>query len=130
MTATSVTPVTLLTGFLGSGKTTLLNRILGHPAAGDCAVIVNEFGPVAIDHALVRTASENVVLLPSGCVCCQVAGDLVQAMRDLYFKRAAGEIPDFRRRSSKPPGSPTRRRSCARSSNFRWWPRATRSPAS
>ena len=97
MTATSVTPVTLLTGFLGSGKTTLLNRLLRHPATGDCAVIVNEFGPVAIDHALVRTASENVVLLPSGCVCCQVAGDLVQAMRDLYFKRAAGEIPAFRR---------------------------------
>jgi G3E family GTPase len=97
MTATSVTPVTLLTGFLGSGKTTLLNRLVAHPAAGDCAVIVNEFGPVAIDHALVRTASENIVLLPSGCICCQVAGDLVQAMRDLYFKRAAGEVPDFRR---------------------------------
>ncbi|MBK6981714.1 MAG: GTP-binding protein [Betaproteobacteria bacterium] len=97
MTATTVTPVTLLTGFLGSGKTTLLNRLLAHPASGDCAVIVNEFGPVAIDHALVRTASENIVLLPSGCVCCQVAGDLVQAMRDLYFKRAAGEIPAFRR---------------------------------
>jgi G3E family GTPase len=97
MTATTVTPVTLLTGFLGSGKTTLLNRLLGHPAAADCAVIVNEFGPVAIDHALVRTASENVVLLPSGCICCQVAGDLVQAMRDLYFKRAGGEIPAFRR---------------------------------
>ena len=97
MAATSVTPVTLLTGFLGSGKTTLLNRLLAHPAAGDCAVIVNEFGPVAIDHALVRTASENIVLLPSGCICCQVAGDLVQAMRDLYFKRAAGEVPAFRR---------------------------------
>lgn len=97
MTATSLTPVTILTGFLGSGKTTLLNRLVRHPAAGDCAVIVNEFGPVAIDHALVRTASENVVLLPSGCVCCQVAGDLVQAMRDLYYRRAAGEVPEFRR---------------------------------
>jgi G3E family GTPase len=97
MTATSVTPVTILTGFLGSGKTTLLNRLLAHPAAGDCAVIVNEFGPVAVDHALVRTASENIVLLPSGCICCQVAGDLVQAVRDLYFKRAAGEVPAFRR---------------------------------
>ena len=83
MAATAVTPVTLLTGFLGSGKTTLLNRLLRDPAAADSAVIVNEFGPVAIDHALVRTASENVVLLPSGCVCCQVAGDLVQALRDL-----------------------------------------------
>ncbi len=97
MTATAVTPVTLLTGFLGSGKTTLLNRLLRDPAAADSAVIVNEFGPVAIDHALVRTASENVVLLPSGCVCCRVAGDLVQALRDLYFRRASGEIPPFRR---------------------------------
>lgn len=97
MTATVVTPVTILTGFLGSGKTTLLNRLLRDPGAADTAVIVNEFGPVAIDHALVRTASENVVLLPSGCVCCQVAGDLVQALRDLYFKRANGEVPPFRR---------------------------------
>ena len=97
MTATAVTPVTVLTGFLGSGKTTLLNRLLRDPAAADSAVIVNEFGPVAIDHALVRTASENVVLLPSGCVCCRVAGDLVQALRDLYFKRARGEVPPFRR---------------------------------
>jgi G3E family GTPase len=97
MTATAVIPVTLLTGFLGSGKTTLLNRLVAHPAAGDCAIIVNEFGAVAIDHALVRSASENIVLLPSGCVCCQVAGDLVQAMRDLHFRRAAGEIPAFGR---------------------------------
>lgn len=97
MTATPVTPVTLLTGFLGSGKTTLLNRLLGHPASGECAVIVNEFGPVAIDHALVRTASENVVLLPGGCVCCRVSGDFVQAMRELHFLRAEGRVPAFRR---------------------------------
>jgi G3E family GTPase len=97
MTASAVTPVTLLTGFLGSGKTTLLNRLLRDPAAADSAVIVNEFGPVAIDHALVRSASENVVILPSGCVCCQVAGDLVQSLRELYFKRASGEVPPFRR---------------------------------
>jgi len=95
--ASPVTPVLVLTGFLGSGKTTLLNRLLTDPAAADTAVIVNEFGPVAIDHALVRTASENIVLLPSGCVCCRVAGDLVQALRDLHFKRAAGEVPAFAR---------------------------------
>jgi G3E family GTPase len=97
MTATALTPVTLLTGYLGSGKTTLLNRVLRDPAFADCAVLVNEFGAVPIDHLLVREASENIVVLANGCVCCSVAGDLVQALRDLYFKRAAGEIPAFRR---------------------------------
>jgi hypothetical protein len=66
MTATAVTPVTVLTGFLGSGKTTLLNRLLRDPAAADSAVIV-EFGPVAIDPRGARRP--RMVLLPSGCVC-------------------------------------------------------------
>jgi G3E family GTPase len=97
MSATVVTPVTLLTGFLGSGKTTLLNHVLGDKAWADTAVIVNEFGDIPVDHALVRKASENVVVLPSGCVCCRVAGDLVNALRDLHFQRAANAIPPFRR---------------------------------
>ncbi|QJR12497.1 P-loop guanosine triphosphatase YjiA [Usitatibacter rugosus] len=97
MSATTLTPVTVLTGFLGSGKSTLLNRVLHDTRYADTAVIVNEFGDIPIDHALVRRASENVVVLSGGCVCCRVAGDLVQALRDLHFKRAANEIPAFRR---------------------------------
>ena len=97
MSASVVTPVTLLTGFLGSGKTTLLNHVLADAAFADTAIIVNEFGDIPIDHALVRKASENVVVLPSGCVCCRVAGDLVNALRDLHFQRAANAIPPFRR---------------------------------
>ena len=92
-----LTPVTVLTGFLGSGKTTLLNQVLRDPRFADSAVIVNEFGDIPIDHALVRQASENVVVLAGGCICCRVAGDLVNALRDLHFKRAAGEVPAFRR---------------------------------
>ncbi len=97
MTASTVTPITLLTGFLGSGKTTLLNRLLGHPSMLDTAVLVNEFGAVSIDHLLVREASGNVMVMSNGCICCSVAGDMVTALRDLYFKRANGEVPDFRR---------------------------------
>ncbi len=97
MTASSITPVTLLTGFLGSGKTTLLNRLLRHPAIGETAVLINEFGAVSIDHLLVRETSENLTVLANGCICCSVAGDMVQALRDLYFKRANGEVPDFKR---------------------------------
>ena len=45
-------PVFLLTGFLGAGKSTLLNRVLCDPAFADTAVVINEFGDVAIDHDL------------------------------------------------------------------------------
>lgn len=97
MTASNVLPVTLLTGFLGSGKTTLLNRLLTHPAMPETAVLINEFGAIPIDHLLVRESSENLMVLSNGCVCCSVAGDMVQALRELYFKRASGEIPAFTR---------------------------------
>jgi G3E family GTPase len=97
MTASRITPVTLLTGFLGSGKTTLLNRLLKEPTLADSAVLINEFGAISIDHLLVRESSENMVVLSNGCVCCSVAGDMVTALRDLYFKRASGQIPDFQR---------------------------------
>src|SRR5260221_8969932 len=97
MAASVITPVTVLTGFLGSGKTTLLKRILADPRYADTAVIVNEFGEVAIDHLLVREASENVVVLAGGCICCRVAGDLVRTLRELHHQRSAGSIPAFRR---------------------------------
>ena len=56
-------PVSVLTGFLGAGKTTLLNRLLKDPALADTAVIINEFGEVAIDHLLVEQASDGIIQL-------------------------------------------------------------------
>jgi G3E family GTPase len=97
MTASAITPVTLLTGYLGSGKTTLLNHILNSPDAPQTAVLINEFGAVSIDHLLVREANENIQVLHNGCVCCSVSGDMVRILRELYFKRAQGEIPAFTR---------------------------------
>ena len=52
-------PLTLLTGFLGSGKTTLLNRLLSDPALKDTAVIINEFGDVALDHLMVERIDDE-----------------------------------------------------------------------
>ena len=92
-----VTPVTVLTGFLGSGKTTLANRLLHNARFADTAVIVNEWGDIAIDHALVRASNENIVTLAGGCVCCRVAGDLVGRLRELHFQRANGIVARFRR---------------------------------
>lgn len=76
-------PVTVLTGFLGSGKTTLLNRLLKLPDLQGTAVIVNEFGTVGIDQDLIAQASDDTILLPNGCLCCAMRGDLVEALARL-----------------------------------------------
>jgi G3E family GTPase len=90
-------PVTIFTGFLGSGKTTLLNRILADPQFADSAVIINEFGAISIDHLLVATPRENMVVLESGCVCCTVQGELVDTLIDLLGARGKDDVPEFRR---------------------------------
>lgn len=95
-------PVTVVTGFLGSGKTTLLNRILSPERADPDAVrrialLVNEVGSVGIDHERVRHISDNVILLESGCVCCSVRGDLVEALRELFLSALHKTIPPFSR---------------------------------
>ncbi|PWC98333.1 GTP-binding protein [Azospirillum sp. TSO5] len=90
-------PVSVLTGFLGSGKTTLLQALLRNPAMARTAIVINEFGEVGLDHLLVAKASENMVLMDSGCLCCTIRGDLVDTLRDLFLKRVKGEIPEFDR---------------------------------
>ena len=94
-------PLTVLTGFLGSGKTTLLKAALAAPAMAGTAVIVNEFGEVGLDDALIRSigggVDETTVLLPSGCVCCEVQSDLVTALIKLHDDMLADRIPDIAR---------------------------------
>jgi G3E family GTPase len=90
-------PVALVTGFLGSGKTTLIASLLGHPAMGETALIVNEIGEIGIDHHLLRRVDERTVLLKSGCLCCTLRGDLADELRDLLGRRDRGEIPPFKR---------------------------------
>lgn len=77
-------PVTVVTGFLGSGKTTLLRHLLSH-GGRRLAVLVNEFGEVGIDGALLCDREEGcpVVELPNGCVCCTVQEDFLPTMERL-----------------------------------------------
>ncbi len=90
-------PVTVVTGFLGAGKTTLLKRFLATPEGARTALVVNEFGAVGIDDALLRGSAEETVLLGNGCLCCIARSDLQQALRRMVVERERGEMPDFKR---------------------------------
>lgn len=80
-------PVTILTGYLGAGKTTLLNHLLTHRHGRRIAVVENEFGEVGVDNALVVGATEEVVEMNNGCLCCTVRGDLVKVLEKLRKRR-------------------------------------------
>lgn len=90
-------PVSVITGFLGSGKSTLLGKLIRHPGMDRVAVIVNEFGEVGIDHALVESVDEETVLLNSGCLCCTVRGDLLDTLKRLVIQREENIIAPFDR---------------------------------
>ncbi len=87
----------LLTGFLGAGKTSLLNRLLSKPSLSDTAVLINEFGMVALDHLLVQSVNDNIVLLKSGCICCSIRTDLKDAILSLFDRLRRGKVRPFGR---------------------------------
>lgn len=84
-------PVTVLTGFLGAGKTTLLQRILAQPRGLRMGVLVNDFGELNIDAALVRHVDSGVIELSNGCVCCQMNNDLLGSVLSMA---SANDRPD------------------------------------
>ncbi len=93
MSTAAPIPLTLLGGFLGAGKSTLVARLIRQPGFARTAVIVNEFGEVGIDHALIARGSEdNVVLLDSGCICCTLTSSLEDTLEALYYRRERGEL--------------------------------------
>ncbi len=90
-------PVYVITGFLGSGKTTLLNYWVNTEEFKDTLVLINEFGDVGLDHQLVQAVDDTVVLIGSGCICCTLQGDLVNALAQNFIRAVKGDIPKFNR---------------------------------
>ncbi|MGA7868099.1 MAG: GTP-binding protein [Stellaceae bacterium] len=90
-------PVITVTGFLGSGKTTLIRALLDKPEGANTAIVVNEYGEVGIDNALLRSSSDVTVLLGNGCLCCNLRTDLQETLRGLFADRARGAVPSFER---------------------------------
>ncbi|RWB98675.1 MULTISPECIES: GTP-binding protein [unclassified Mesorhizobium] len=85
-------PVFVLTGFLGAGKSTLLNRLFVDLAFADTAVIINEFGDIALDHDLVHVGETQVSRTTTGCLCCTIGSDIRSTLHELQVLAGAGEI--------------------------------------
>lgn len=88
------TPVTIITGFLGAGKTTLiLNLIPQLPKNYKLALLKNEFGDVAVDSQLAGSAAiSGVRELLNGCICCNLVGQLSEALFQLKDAVAPSRI--------------------------------------
>ncbi|MEM9578587.1 MAG: CobW family GTP-binding protein [Pseudomonadota bacterium] len=76
----SALPVTIIGGFLGAGKTTLINAMLRHADGTRIAVLVNEFGELAIDEDLIEARDDNLISIAGGCICCSFGNDLIGAL--------------------------------------------------
>ncbi len=76
-------PLTLVTGYLGAGKTTLLRRIVVDSNDKRLAILMNEFGDIAIDSKLVKGKNIEIVELAGGCVCCSLAGEFEFAVKEI-----------------------------------------------
>ncbi len=86
-------PIHVIAGFLGSGKTTMLNYLLHHVPPGlRPAVIVNDFGKVAIDGQLVEGDALDMIEMASGCICCSPQGALADGLVELVERQAPDVI--------------------------------------
>jgi len=85
-------PVVLVAGFLGAGKTTVVNHLLAHAEGKRIAAVVNDFGAINIDAELITGASDGVVSLSNGCICCSLEGDLLRTLATLLRRDPRPEL--------------------------------------
>src|ERR1700674_3605447 len=85
-------PILLVAGFLGAGKTTVVNHLLAHAEGRRIAAVVNDFGAINIDAELITGASDGVVSLSNGCICCSLQGDLLRTLATLLRRDPRPEV--------------------------------------
>ena len=73
-------PFTVIGGYLGAGKTTLVNRLLAQAHGRRVAVLVNDFGDIAVDAALIEADDGDTISFANGCVCCSLADGFAAAL--------------------------------------------------
>jgi G3E family GTPase len=84
MTQTVPIPVVLITGYLGVGKTTLVNHLLTQQAGRKTALIINEFGPIGVDGALVAEEVAAKYEINRGSLFCSCTkGELIDALQSI-----------------------------------------------
>lgn len=84
-------PLTVIGGYLGAGKTTFINGLLAGDHGKRLMVMVNDFGAVNVDAALIRAQGADTLELTNGCVCCTMGADLYMAVGDVLDR---GQWPD------------------------------------
>lgn len=84
-------PVTVIGGYLGAGKTTLLNALLTEARGVRLAVIVNDFGSINVDAALITNRSGETISLANGCICCSIGDSLAATLHDLAARSVGPE---------------------------------------
>ncbi|MFM7237899.1 MAG: CobW family GTP-binding protein, partial [Cyanobium sp.] len=81
-------PLTVLGGYLGAGKTTLLNHLLADAGELRIAVLVNDFGSLNIDAALVRAHAGDTIELANGCLCCSLVSGFAEVLSQVKARAA------------------------------------------
>lgn len=71
--------VTVIGGYLGAGKTTLVNHVL-QSSEERVAVLVNDFGDINIDAALIESRDGDTLSLANGCICCSLVDGFAAAL--------------------------------------------------
>ncbi|MCB1458139.1 MAG: GTP-binding protein [Nitratireductor sp.] len=80
-------PVSVISGYLGAGKTSLVNRLLSGDHGQRIMVLVNDFGEIALDESLIESRDGDLIALANGCMCCQIGGDLYDAIDQILKRR-------------------------------------------